>query len=183
MTTWRAPQSADLAMEFAAVMGADLRADVARTALRRFVRDDALYDAITRTIRRNAGADIRPLVAASIDEWIDWLPEREFTKPWDEEAKQILSDLVSRFTDADVRPIVGRGVLDAGMERAVRKAGFLFGAGAAVEAVRGAAPLTYVVRHIGHRQIVRVELFGGRLHRAPDREIDTLLARYFPTLH
>jgi hypothetical protein len=147
-----------------AIMGSPLEARGASGKVFGLLNDDTLHDMLDLAARSGPDVDVRPLVALSLDEFVNWAGDAS----WPGDVRERGAALVSRFADAASLALVA-DIL--GIPRA--------SAQERLDARRGTAPGTHAVRDAETGEIFRVEaVYGVVLGAAPEAR-DRLEAEIF----
>jgi len=106
MGTWASPTTSEKASRLAAVMSEPLPVRGAEETLYGLVGDDTLFDMIAHARSFRPGGDARSLVAATLDEWLNWTPRDSWNEPWEAgvEAtlRAVLDEHVARIGEDDL---------------------------------------------------------------------------------
>ena len=144
------------------------------------IGDDTFHDMLAGMSRH---ADCRPVVAITLDEWVNWSSDSQFKEPWEEGVRDRGRALVALMRDADVAPHSKAFVLEDTPEAAVGLIAMTLGVETPdpgrFEAVRGTAPATHAVLDASDGRLYRVDAFYGVVFEAPDEERERLRTELF----
>lgn len=99
MGTWASPTTVNKADELARLMSAPLSVREAEEKLYSLMGDDTLFDMIALARSFHSDTDVRGIVAAVLDEWLNWTPRNTWVQPWEPGADDKLSGLLDGLRD------------------------------------------------------------------------------------
>ena len=145
-----------------ALMAVPLDAGSASARLAGLLDDDTLHDMLWLAAQAGPRVDARPVVALSLDEFVNW----SAAGPWPEDVRERGRMIVERFRDADISAHVSRTVMPDTPEAAAAHVAEILGIGPAeaarrLDVRRGTAPGTHAVRDGDSGEIFRVEAVYG----------------------
>jgi hypothetical protein len=181
MGVWNAPFTAEAMSRLENLMAAPLPAHEAQASLRSLVGDDGLFDMILRAMTVDRNADVRPLVAVVLDEWVDWTPVENWQRALAPSIRARAAALVPKFTNIDVAAMTAGDIAPEDPREAIKR--LRFEPGTLCEVVGGVAPGTFVITHSATGDMYRVEVVWGSSVKAPETLAGPLRERYFPTYH
>jgi hypothetical protein len=193
MGTWATPFTDENVSRLEVLMAQPLVAKRAADALYHLVGDDTLFDAIGSAVEHDPDGDVRPLVAMTLDEWMNWMHPDSFVRDvqdspsgharsFDEGCWERLKAIAGGSEGLDLGPIVGATLVPDTVEGARSAFSALWADERDVpdqEVAKTKVPGVYAVRAGG--EILRVEILYGVIAAADPRLGHDLTATYFPT--
>lgn len=173
MGTWACPNTREQMDRLERLMALPIPASHAADAFSGLLGDDDLFDTIGMAEDRNPSADIRPLVALTLELWGNWTPDVNFTdgRTWDvaERARRIAQE----YVDFDLTKLID---LKVGSDDDVRVVMERLKGPGDYDVMAGGAPGVRVVRSAG--EIYRVEPVWGAVLAAPPAMREGIEVRY-----
>ncbi|WP_238231128.1 hypothetical protein [Methylobacterium hispanicum] len=164
-------------------MASPIAASRAWVALNPLVGDDTLFDMLDLASDRNPEADVRPLVAITLDEWANWMCDGRFRHPWGDGCRERLQALAKAHAGTAIEDLVSRVMVPDTLEGARGAYALLFGSPEAApefEVVRTEFPGVYAVRETASGSLARLEVIFGVIAEAEPSMVDALRAIHFP---
>jgi len=83
------------------IMQSPLRAEGCFQTLSPLINDDSTFDNIDLAVRKNPEVDIRPIIAATLEEWSRWTMPESWSVPWETGVRERAREIAARFSDAE----------------------------------------------------------------------------------
>jgi len=83
------------------LMEAPLSSQGCYGTLSHLINDDSTFDNIDLAARKNPEVDIRPIIAATLEEWSRWTSPGAWSVRWEPGVREKASEIAARFADAD----------------------------------------------------------------------------------
>jgi hypothetical protein len=96
-----APRTIELIESLDRLMQAPLSARNYHETLSPLINDDSTFDNIDLAARKNPDVDIRPIIAATLEEWSRWMSPKAWSVRWEEGVRERAAEIAARFSDAD----------------------------------------------------------------------------------
>lgn len=183
MGTWATPQTDEAVTRLEQLMASPIAASGAADALYPLVGDDTLFDTIGLAAERAPGADVRPLVAVTLDEWANWMSDARFARPWEDGCRERVRALAQGYRGTSIGDLVARVMVPDTAEGARAAYALLFGTPEAAPEFDVAAtdvPGVYAVRETASGSLSRLEVVFGVITEADPAMAEALLAAHFP---
>lgn len=149
------------------------------------LNDDNTFDNIDIAARRNPEVDIRPIVAATLEEWSRWMSPQAWSAPWEPGVRERAAAVAARFADADFAGLFPKPMNPDTPESAAEIVGNILGYDpdhplTDFPTVR-IMPGIYAVIDPEDGKLFRVETARELVLEAPDELLDGLKADLFGT--
>lgn len=106
MGTWSTPNTVASMDRLERLMSAPIPASKASDLLYSLVGDDTLFDTLSMAEEKHSTADVRPLVAMTLDAWGNWHSRGQWLVDWEPGCLDRCRELASRFADSDIASLV-----------------------------------------------------------------------------
>lgn len=99
MGTWSSPTTVAKAEALSRLMENPVPARNADNDLYDLMGDDGLFDMIAAAREVGKDCDVRSLVVAKLDEWLNWMEQSDWTKRWEPGAEERLLSVFNRHRE------------------------------------------------------------------------------------
>lgn len=183
MGTWAIPQTDEAVTRLEQLMASPVSASGAADALYPLVGDDTLFDMIGMAAESDPGADVRPLVAITLDEWANWMSDARFARPWEDGCRERVRALAQGYRGTTIEDLVMRVMVPDTAEGARAAYALLSGTPEAApqfDVAATDAPGVYAVRETASGSLSRLEVVFGVIAEADPAMAGALLEAHFP---
>lgn len=122
MGTWSSPTTVAKAAELGRLMENPIPARDADDALYDLMGDDGLFDMIVAAREVGRDCDVRGLVVAKLDEWLNWKEPAEWTRRWEPGAEERLIGIFDGYRGSICESDVLHSIVRFPGEKAARDA-------------------------------------------------------------
>jgi len=122
MGTWSSPTTVAKAEALSRLMENPIPARDADNDLYDLMGDDGLFDMIAAAREVGKGCDVRSLVVAKLDEWLNWMEPSDWTKRWEPGAEEKLLSVFNRHREAICESDVLHSIVKFSGSKAARDA-------------------------------------------------------------
>lgn len=182
MGTWATPNTVEKIAQLEQAMSTPMTGPKALQLLYPILGDDDLFDNIEIVQEKNAEADVRPVIAATLEEWTRWRSPSTFTRVWEPGVRERLRDLAQRFRETEFLDLYDRVLLADSKPAIQGHVAALIGddpTNAAEYEIRKVMSGVYAVNVPGEIDLYRVDLVWGLIEVADDDQRDGLRNELF----
>ena len=183
MGTWGVPNTTEKAILLEEMMGRPVVASEVVDRLYDVLGNDTLWDLLDEVRAQDPEADVRPLIAAHLEEMTRWSIPSDFARPWEPGVRTRLEFLASGFADSRLPPMKSFAVQDDGDGRSAAEhlTGALFASTNGDRLFRGSriAPGVYALFDVETEKLFRVECRYGLMQEAREEIKDDLMREFF----
>jgi len=185
MGVWAQPDTFEKIERLERLMQAPLSAGNYHGTLGGLLGDDSTFDNIDIAAGRNRDVDIRPIIAATLEEWSRWTAPEAWTVRWEPGVREKASEIAARFADADFAGLFPKPMNPDTPEAAAEIVGNILGYDPDYPfsnfRVARIMPGIYAVVDPDEGKLYRVETARELVFNAPEELQDDLKAELFGT--